>query len=101
VLRGCNTLVDDRCKDPVDMMTMLPDQCRAVRGVLKWTQPWLADESGTGLSTLNRYEMESRPPKEKVIEQLRAALEAAGIEFIFENASGGIVVRLKKPFNGS
>jgi transcriptional regulator with XRE-family HTH domain len=82
------------------MTTMVPDQCRAARGLLKWTQPRLANESGIGLSTLNRYEMESRPPKAKVIEQLQAALEAAGIEFIFENASGGVGVRLKKSLNG-
>ncbi len=77
------------------MTTMLPDQCRAARGLLRWTQPRLAGESGIGLSTLNRYEMESRPPKEQVVKQLQAALEAAGVEFIFENAKGGIGVRLK------
>ncbi|MBT5455959.1 MAG: helix-turn-helix transcriptional regulator [Rhodospirillaceae bacterium] len=83
------------------MTTMLPDQCRGARGLLRWTQPRLADESGIGLSTLNRYEMESRPPKEQVVKRLQAALEQAGIEFISENAKGGVGVRLKKSFDGS
>ena len=77
------------------MMTMSPDQCRAARGLLRWTQPRLADASGIGLSTLNRFEKETRPPKEKVVRRLQATLEEVGVQFIFENERGGIGVRLK------
>jgi len=78
------------------MNLMSPDQCRGARGLLKWTQPRLARKAGVGLSTLNRYEMETRPPKEDVIRKLQATLEAAGIEFLFPNARGGIGVRPRK-----
>jgi len=74
-----------------------PSQCRAARGLLKWTQPRLAEASGIGLSTINRYENETRPPRESAVVQLRTALEAAGVQFIFENGGGGIGVRLKTP----
>ena len=78
------------------MTTMSPDQCRAARGLLRWTQPRLADASGIGLSTLNRFEKETRPPKEKVVRRLQATLEEVGVEFLFESEQGGIGVRLKR-----
>lgn len=74
---------------------MSPSQCRAARGLLKWTQPRLADASGVGLSTINRYENETRPPRNAAVRQLQETLEAAGIEFIFSGRAGGIGVRLK------
>ena len=74
---------------------MSPSQCRAARGLSKWTQPTLADASGIGLSTLNRYENETRPPRPDAIRQLQSALETAGIELIFAGRSGGYGVRLK------
>jgi transcriptional regulator with XRE-family HTH domain len=74
---------------------MTPGQCRAARGLLKWTQPRLADASGIGLSTINRYENETRPPREAAVERLKQALENAGVEFIPANAAAGVGVRLK------
>jgi len=70
-------------------MVISPSQCRAARGLLKWTQPRLADASGIGLSTINRYENETRPPREAAILRLKVALEEAGVEFLFGNGSGG------------
>ena len=71
--------------DAPSAQLILPSQCRAARGLLKWTQPRLAEASGIGLSTINRYENETRPPRK------------SGIQFIFENANGGVGVRLRKP----
>jgi transcriptional regulator with XRE-family HTH domain len=76
-------------------MTMSPSQCRAARGLLKWTQPKLAEVSGIGLSTINRYENETRPPRPEAVRRLRAALERAGVEFIPDDDGGGIGVRLR------
>lgn len=73
---------------------MSPEQCRAARGLLKWTQPRLAAASGIGLSTINRYENETRPPRGEAIIKLQKTLEAEGVEFIFANRSGGQGVRL-------
>lgn len=72
-----------------------PSQCRAARGLLKWTQPRLAGASGVGLSTINRYENETRPTRETAVRRLREALEGAGVEFLSENSASGVGVRLK------
>ncbi len=77
--------------------SMTPDQCRAARGLLKWTQPYLAEVSGVGLSTINRYENETRPPKNAIVVRLQTTLEQAGVCFLFESRSGGQGVRLKRP----
>jgi len=77
-------------------MHMSPSQCRAARGLLKWTQPKLADVSGIGLSTINRYENETRPPRAEAVHRLQVALERAGIEFISEDPVGGAGVRLRR-----
>lgn len=66
-----------------------PRQCRAARGLLKWTQPRLAGASGVGLSTINRYENETRPTRPQAVTKLRRTLESAGVEFIFETMDGG------------
>lgn len=72
-----------------------PSQCRAARGLLKWTQPKLADASGIGLSTINRYENETRLPRETAVRRLKEALEGAGVEFLSEHGASGAGVRLK------
>ena len=77
------------------MMLIHPSQCRAARGLLKWTQPRLANASGIGLSTINRYENQTRPPRETAVHRMKIALEGAGIEFISANAAAGIGVRLR------
>lgn len=73
-----------------------PSQCRAARGLLKWTQPKLAEQSGIGLSTINRYENETRPLRETAILRIKSTLEAAGVEFISANGSSGAGVRLRR-----
>jgi len=75
---------------------MSPNQCRAARGLLKWTQPRLARESGVGLSTINRYENETRPPRRSAVLRLQAAFERAGVRFLFDEPAGGIGVRLRR-----
>ncbi len=77
------------------MMLMHPSQCRAARGLLKWTQPRLANASGIGLSTINRYENQTRPPRETAVRSMKKALEGAGVEFISESDAAGIGVRLR------
>lgn len=72
-----------------------PSQCRAARGLLKWTQPKLADQSGIGLSTINRYENETRPLRPEAIMQIKSTLEEAGVEFIEPSDSAGAGVRLR------
>ena len=74
---------------------MTPAQCKAARAIIDMTQPKLADLAGVGLSTIVDFEKERRVVAQPSIDAIRAALEAAGVEFIAENG-GGAGVRLWK-----
>ncbi|WP_342452527.1 helix-turn-helix domain-containing protein [Pararoseomonas baculiformis] len=68
---------------------------RAARGLLAWSQDRLAAAAGVGNSTVRDFEAGRRSPLPATMGAIRAALEAAGVEFIPENG-GGAGVRLKK-----
>ena len=73
-----------------------PAQLRAARSMLAASQPDIAAAAGVSVSTLKRAEGTIQPPaSDDAIAAVRAALEAAGVEFIPENG-GGAGVRLKK-----
>jgi transcriptional regulator with XRE-family HTH domain len=74
---------------------MTPAQSRAARALLDWTQPKLAEAASLGLSTVVDFERSRRSVSVEAIGAIRAALEAAGVEFIPENGSGA-GVRMKK-----
>ena len=74
---------------------MTPAQSRAARALIGMTQPALAEAASLGLSTVVDFERERRVVAPLSIASIRAALEAAGVEFIPENG-GGAGVRLKK-----
>ncbi len=78
-------------------MLLTPGQIRAARGFLGWSARELAEQSGLGLSTVQRAETNGdRPVITRVnMDAIRRALEAAGVEFIPENG-GGAGVRLRK-----
>ncbi|PYD62986.1 helix-turn-helix domain-containing protein [Gluconacetobacter entanii] len=70
-------------------------QVRAARGLLGWSRDRLVEASGVPKRTIVRFEDEVTAPRKSTISAIRAALEAAGVEFIAENG-GGIGVRLRK-----
>ena len=72
------------------------DQCRGARAMLNMKREDLAAVSSVAHSTLSDFETGKRQPHTRTIAAIRAALEAAGVEFIAENG-GGPGVRLKKP----
>ncbi|WP_198402443.1 DNA-binding transcriptional regulator [Rhodobacter sp. CZR27] len=74
---------------------MNPAQCRAARALIGMTQPELAAAASVGLSTIVDFEKDRRKVAGPSTDAIRAALEAAGVEFIPENG-GGAGVRLKK-----
>lgn len=63
--------------------------------MLEISQDGLAELSGIAVSTIIPFEKGQRKPRRGTIEAIRAALEAAGVEFIKENG-GGPGVRLRK-----
>lgn len=77
-------------------MSITPSQCRAARAMLGQSQPQLAELSGLGLSTIVDFERSRRGVAEGSIQQIRRALEQAGIQFVAdgETAAGvGVVLR--------
>ena len=74
---------------------MTPAQCRAARALIDWPQKRLAEESHLGESTIRNFEAGRGSPTHNNFAAIRAALEAAGVEFIAENG-GGPGVRLRK-----
>lgn len=76
---------------------MTPAQSRAARGLISMTQTELAKAAGLGQSTVIDFERERRIVSAEAIASIKAALKAAGVEFLDENG-GGAGVRLKKVF---
>lgn len=64
---------------------MTPEQCRAARGWLNWTQAALAERSRTGLSTVKDFEAGRRAPMANNLVAIQAALEKEGIGFAFDD----------------
>jgi transcriptional regulator with XRE-family HTH domain len=71
-------------------------QCRGARGLLGWTQSDLSEASKTATKTIADFERGAREPYPRTLEDVRSALERAGVEFIAENG-GGSGVRFRKP----
>jgi transcriptional regulator with XRE-family HTH domain len=63
-------------------MTITPQQSRAARGLLDWSQARLGEVSNLSESTIRDFEKGRRVPSINNMAAIRAALEAAGIEFI-------------------
>lgn len=75
---------------------MTPEQSRAARGLLDWSQTQLAEKANLSESTIRDFEKGRRIPSVNNLAAIRAALEAAGVQFIPENG-GGAGVRKAKP----
>ncbi|MEP9372568.1 helix-turn-helix transcriptional regulator [Mesorhizobium sp. KR1-2] len=76
-------------------MSVLPAQCRAARALIGWSQDQLATTSKVAKATIANFEAGRRTPYERTLEDIRAALETAGVIFIEENGEGP-GVRLSK-----
>ncbi len=76
-------------------MTITPEQCRAARALLDWSQTAFANAASAGQSTVAKFERGTRKPHASTLERMRATFEAAGVEFIDENG-GGMGVRFRQ-----
>jgi SspJ family small acid-soluble spore protein len=61
---------------------MSPEQVRAARGWLSWSQTELAKAARVGLSTVKDFENGSRTPIANNLAAIQGALEDAGVEFV-------------------
>ena len=64
---------------------MMPEQCRAARAWLNWTQAELALSARVALSTVKDYEGGRRVPIANNLAAIRVALENFGISFVFDD----------------
>lgn len=74
-------------------------QIRAARSLLGWSANTLSNESGVGVATIRRYEIQEGLPQghfQKVI-KIKNALESQGIEFTGDPLKNpGVILHLDK-----
>jgi ribosome-binding protein aMBF1 (putative translation factor) len=73
-------------------------QIRAARALIRWSAEDLSRATALSVTTIRRAELTEKETSMTAANELavRRALEAAGVEFIEENGSGGPGVRLMK-----
>jgi ribosome-binding protein aMBF1 (putative translation factor) len=62
---------------------MTPEQSRAARGWLDWSQQDLAERANVSLSTVRDFEKKRRSPIKNNIDAMRRAFEEQGISLTF------------------
>jgi transcriptional regulator with XRE-family HTH domain len=70
---------------------MTPAQCRAARAIIGWSQEELAAASKVEKATIAILELGERAPDASTLDDLRAALEAGGVEFISIGGQQGVL----------
>jgi predicted transcriptional regulator len=78
------------------MLAILPEQCRAARALLDWSQQDLARRAKVARKTVADFELRQVTPYARTLRDVVEAFESAGISFVAaeENISGP-GVRLK------
>jgi transcriptional regulator with XRE-family HTH domain len=72
---------------------LTPEQVKAARQLLGWSQSDLGGQVGRSASSIGAFELGKPKSPQLDLGLLRAALEEAGVEFVEENGGG---VRLRK-----
>jgi transcriptional regulator with XRE-family HTH domain len=63
---------------------LTPEQSRAARAWLGWTQAELAERAQVGLSTIKDFEGKNRVPIANNLQAILRALEAGGMQMLFD-----------------
>jgi transcriptional regulator with XRE-family HTH domain len=77
-------------------MIITPEQCRAARALLGWSQDDLENSSRVSKKTIAEFEREAQIPYEKTLREIELAFAANGVLLIKENG-GGVGVRKAHP----
>lgn len=80
-------------------MQIFPEQCRAARGLLNWTQDRLARAAGVSRSTIKDFECHRHALQRGSEELVIGALARCGVELLFDGDGAGIGVRMEKVGN--
>lgn len=67
---------------------LTPEQIRAARGLLNWSQRQLFEASGVALQSIKNIETGKTDPRLSTATAIRTALESAGVIFIDQNGNG-------------
>ena len=71
--------------DDVICFHMTPEQCRAARGKVDWSQSDLAREAGVSISTVRDFEAGRRKPIQNNMQSMEKSFTDSGIRF-FNNS---------------
>lgn len=75
-------------------MNLLPEQCRAARALLDWTQADLAEKADVSRSTIRDFEGGRHDLHRASEAQIRRALESGGVVFVdFAEVGPGVCLR--------
>jgi transcriptional regulator with XRE-family HTH domain len=90
-----------RIGDPSHKLTLMiiitPEQCRAARALLDWSQGRLAHMAGVGIVTVRQLEAGTHTPRKATLDVIKRALQLGGVEFIDENGAGpGVRLRRRR-----
>jgi transcriptional regulator with XRE-family HTH domain len=80
------------------MPLLSPEQCRAARGLLDWTQEELAEQADVSRSTIRDFENGRHHLHPATAAQVVAALEQGGA-LLIPSDEAGPGVRLRKPIS--
>lgn len=72
---------------------LVPEQVKAARALLTWSQQELARKARVATSTIADFERGVRTPMANNAEAIRNALEAEGLQFV----AGGVVEKSRLP----
>lgn len=93
-----STIIVDIAEDFFYLMDMLaPEQSRAARGWLDWSQEELAKRANVSLSTVRDFEKGRRTPIGNNLAAMRAALEAGGIQPAHDTAGKPVGITASSP----
>lgn len=82
------------------MLAILPEQCRAARALLDWSQQDLARRAKVARKTVADFELRQVTPYPRTLRDVVEAFESAGISFLAaeENVAGpGVRLKLILP----
>jgi len=80
------------------MPNLTPEQCRAARGLLDWTQEELAERAEVSRSTIRDFENGRHCLQATTAAQVVAALEKGGV-LLIPSDEVGPGVRLRRPLS--
>lgn len=76
---------------------LTPEQSRAARGWLDWSQQELAKRANVALSTVRDFEKGRRVPIANNLEALRRAINAAGIQTVYRQGKSVGIALIDEP----